>query len=78
MGFERQPGSERGLGRGEAWWEGRQDCRNGVEDEPERMRRVAGETVARGRAHECAGVREHIPGPPVVDTLRRIEVRACG
>ena len=43
---------------------------------PERMRRVAGETAARRRAHECAGVREHIPGPPVVNTLRRIEVSA--
>jgi hypothetical protein len=48
------------------------------EEEPERMRGVAGETVARRRAQECAGVREHIPGPPVVDSLRRIEVSACG
>src|SRR5271169_2117740 len=35
------------------------------------MRRVAGETVARRRAHECAGVREHIPGPPVVAAPQR-------
>ena len=48
------------------------------EDEPERMRKVAGEAVARQRAHECVGVREHIRGPLVVDRLRRIEVRACG
>ena len=70
-----------GTGHGEsreAWWECRQDCRNGVEDARERMRGVAGETVARRQAHECAGVREHIPGPPVVDTLRRIEVCAWG
>jgi hypothetical protein len=42
------------------------------------MRKVGGETVARRRAHECAGVREHIPGPPVVEALRRIEVSTYG
>jgi hypothetical protein len=41
------------------------------------MRKVAGEMVERQRAQECAGVREHILGSIVLDTLRRIEVRAC-
>jgi hypothetical protein len=32
----------------------------------------------REQAHGCIGVPGHIPGPPVVDKLRRIEGRACG
>ena len=79
MGFERQRGSEQRLGKA---------ARRGG-----KVVRIVGmvlkmsESVcgkwperrsARRRAHECAGVREHIPGPAVVDTLRRIEVSAWG
>ena len=44
----------------------------------ERMRNSGtAEAVARKRAHECVRVPEHIHGSIAVDSLRRIEVRAC-
>ena len=77
MGFERQLVAESKTGRELANWNGGLVIVEGIAGASRGVRTGSRQRVAVAWAHECIGVLEHIPGSIVMDTLRRIEVRAC-